>query len=171
MKLRYSLLTAALFCGVYTAQAKATDNFAVLYQQQIAPLHLLLTFSGKMMRHIDRKNWHELPFYSSTWAGCRQNYSQRLGEVPGLQHWEWGRKCHMLDQMTTYTAVQVFQSNFRMNTVYAMHKMPFVVHSLARWDIAPKLCKKQWQTNTIAWTPSLKVWNHYLYTERFGSQF
>lgn len=37
MKLSYSLLTAALFCGMYTAQAKATDNFAVLYQQQIAP--------------------------------------------------------------------------------------------------------------------------------------
>lgn len=37
MKLSYSLLTAALFCGLYTVQAKATDNFAVLYQQQIAP--------------------------------------------------------------------------------------------------------------------------------------
>ena len=37
MKLSYSLLTAALFCGAYTAQAKADDNFVVLYQQQIAP--------------------------------------------------------------------------------------------------------------------------------------
>jgi lysophospholipase len=37
MKLSYSLLTAALFCGVHTAPAQATDNFAVLYQQQIAP--------------------------------------------------------------------------------------------------------------------------------------
>ncbi len=37
MKLRYSLLTATLFCGLYTAPAKATDNFTVLYQQQIAP--------------------------------------------------------------------------------------------------------------------------------------
>lgn len=37
MKLSYSLLTAALFCGAYTAGVKATDDFAVLYQQQIAP--------------------------------------------------------------------------------------------------------------------------------------
>ena len=37
MKLKYSLLTAAIFLGAHAAPAKATDNFAVLYQQQIAP--------------------------------------------------------------------------------------------------------------------------------------
>ena len=37
MKIRYSLLSAALCCGLFTQQTLATNNFAVMYQQQIAP--------------------------------------------------------------------------------------------------------------------------------------
>jgi lysophospholipase len=37
MKFRYSLLTAALCCGLLTQQTRANDNFAVRYQQQVAP--------------------------------------------------------------------------------------------------------------------------------------
>jgi len=37
MKFSYSLLATALLCSVATPQVKATDQFAVLYQQQIMP--------------------------------------------------------------------------------------------------------------------------------------
>lgn len=37
MKIRYSLLSAALCCGLFTQQTLATNNFSVIYQQQIAP--------------------------------------------------------------------------------------------------------------------------------------
>ena len=57
MKLSYSLLTAALFCGLYTAPAKATDNFAVLYQQQIAPF-----WQGVVPQHLELQDGTSLHY-------------------------------------------------------------------------------------------------------------
>ncbi|WP_127023446.1 alpha/beta fold hydrolase [Rheinheimera mangrovi] len=57
MKLRYSLLTAALFCCVYTAQVKATDNFAVSYQQQIAPF-----WQGVVAQKLELKDGSSLHY-------------------------------------------------------------------------------------------------------------